>query len=561
MSSKYPPLKGTSTSEITKAEKEVAVPSPPPREESSNSPAAIKQTADSCKKEQGDNATDPAQQNDGPLSASVASISRSWEVHTDFADINKKDGTLNASTLLRYSRELKSKEISADDLSKVKFGEEIKVLVIPESDLRVLCQFFGMTSTRDLCSATVPNIPMIAFLKMESIYRFMATNGYYFAGELNFDDHGRITPCQKHAWTIKGKEIVFTNFGFLYFEHPSGDKNKNVAFLNYYSRSEVIAGITCYSQSDQESKRILDDLEDFTKSNNCLRGAKIRDLNVLEASFDEISLIAKFHTWENLYYPTQIKKMFDLEIFGFLNNHKRYNARGIKKRGVLLHGEPGTGKTSLGYIICNEASDHTVIWITPELVSEHTNGHNSIRTLYRLADFVSPCIIILEDIDLFGSDREDAPESLRLGSLMNVLDGVNSVENAVTVAMTNRLPQIEKALSNRPGRFDKVVEIPSLSAILRKRMLDDRLNDCEIQELTVDWLVDHTGEWTGAQIQELINSINMYFIEHDLDEERKITQEIAEEVFDTMSEFTLDKKSYKTAAEPVGFAAEAAKKR
>ncbi len=199
-----------------------------------------------------------------------------------------------------------------------------------------------------------------------------------------------------------------------------------------------------------------------------------------------------------------------------------YYANGIESHN--------TGKTTIGNIICNEAPDSTVILITPELIAENNNGKQSIKLLYMLADFVSPAVIFLEDLDLFGEDRDNSQGDVALGGLMNILDGVNQVKNAVTVATTNRLELIEKALSNRPGRFDRVVEVPTMMASLRTRMFTDRLEGCKVDSGVVDQIVKLSDGWTGAECQEFINSMNLYFIHKNKDDERHITELVVNDV-------------------------------
>ncbi len=217
---------------------------------------------------------------------------------------------------------------------------------------------------------------------------------------------------------------------------------------------------------------------------------------------------------------------FDLEV---LNDEHKYYANGIVSHN--------TGKTTIGNIICNMIPDHTVIWITPEILAENMHrAFNSIKSLYKLADFVSPCVIILEDLDLFGNDRDKGGDILSLGALMNVLDGVNSIKNAVTIGTTNRLSSIESALKNRPGRFDRVIEIPALPKELRKKMFRDRLKGWTVEKGALDYIVENTNKWTGAEAQEFINSLNLKHIGSNK-KKKKVTIVWAEEIIKTMNKF------------------------
>jgi len=221
-----------------------------------------------------------------------------------------------------------------------------------------------------------------------------------------------------------------------------------------------------------------------------------------------------------------IHDTFDLEVLS--DEHKYY------ANGIVSH---NTGKTSIGNIICNVLFNYTVIWITPEILSENNyKSISSIKALYKLAEFLSPCVIILEDLDLFSQDRERGGDIISLGALMNILDGVNTIRNAVTLATTNRLKTIEKALRNRPGRFDRIVEIPPLSDKLREKMFKQRLKEWKTQNGVLKYIISQTPNWTGAEVQEFINTLSLKHISSKR-KNKQINQKWAEEIIQTMRHF------------------------
>jgi hypothetical protein len=227
-----------------------------------------------------------------------------------------------------------------------------------------------------------------------------------------------------------------------------------------------------------------------------------------------------------------VRDTFDLEV---LNNEHKYYANDIVSHN--------TGKTTIGNIICNMIPDHTVIWITPEIISENNyKEFNSIKSLYKLAEFLSPCVVILEDLDLFSHDRDRGGDLLSLGALMNVLDGVNSIKNAVTVGTTNRLKSIESALKNRPGRFDRVIEIPPLPDKLREKMFKQRLKKWALEKGTVGYIVSKTEDWTGAECQEFINSLNLKHISSRR-KKKRLDKKWVDEIIETMEKFGIGEKS------------------
>lgn len=436
-------------------------------------------------------------------------------------------------------------DISSDDIASLKFAEDIKILMISTVEYRLICHFLGVNAPKDIQNAVYKHVTLIGQLSQQCLSSFMSSENYSYAGEIYFDQ-GQPIPVAKQTWFIKGKEVGFTSTGYRFFEHNSGDKKNNVVAFCWTDGNAGLSGMTLYSESNIKSKQLLERLESFTKQNNPLRGAKLRDVNMSAATFSEVIPTLQ-HNWENYYFPKHIREMFELEVFGFLKTTERYNKLGISKRGVLLYGPPGTGKTTLGNIICNECPDSTVILITPELIAENNNGKQSIKLLYMLADFVSPAVIFLEDLDLFAEDRDGTQGDVALGGLMNILDGVNQVKNAVTVATTNRLELIEKALSNRPGRFDRVVEIPVMPSNLRQKMFTDRLSGCKVDKDVVQQIVKLSDGWTGAECQEFINSMNLYFINKDQDEKRHVTVEVVNEVAKIIRSLSTTRKPKKSA--------------
>lgn len=422
-----------------------------------------------------------------------------------------------------------SDKIEGDAFASCNFADAARTLSIQSTDLRILCYFLDATSPNDVKKATKMEVLMISNILMEVVPKYMHSIGYAKVGELNFDCQGNITPCGRKSWTIKGAEVSFICSGFLYFENKSEER----IVIQVYSDDERGMGlISAYHRDDNISKQIIKDINTYAKKTNCISGAKIRDVNMTDGSFTEIA-VSPNYTWDNYYYEDSVKELFDLEVFGFLSDLEHYRSVGINKRGLMLYGRPGTGKTTIGYLVCQNAVDNTVIWITPEILRGNAG---SVNLLYKLADYVTPAVVILEDLDLFAEDREGVTDSLRLGALMNILDGVNSIKDTITIATTNRIGLIEQALSNRPGRFDRKIEIDSLNDSLRKRMLNKRLEGFDTTTNLVDYIVTRTSGWSGAEVQEFVNTINLYFIKHKITH-RTLDSTIADAVFTIMNDF------------------------
>ncbi len=167
------------------------------------------------------------------------------------------------------------------------------------------------------------------------------------------------------------------------------------------------------------------------------------------------------------------------------------------KRGLLLYGPPGTGKTHTVRYLMRRQAGSTVILLTG----------TSIRFIDRaaaLARRLQPSIVVLEDVDLVGMDRDFTPDSNPLlFSLLEAMDGVGSDADVTFVLTTNRADILELALADRPGRVDLAVEIPRPDAPCRERLL--RLYGRHVEmEADLGEVVAATGGVTASFIKELI---------------------------------------------------------
>lgn len=249
-------------------------------------------------------------------------------------------GTTSSRTpenLQRMAEEMKEKK---KEMVAVNFADQIKIDFIPSIDYRIMCRFLGVTSVNDIKNHPYQSHPLITLILMECLIKFMEDRGFSFAGELNFDQQGRSIPPEKNPWNVQGKETTFTTSGFLYFEKIDGKKQDNVVFFLFFDLERGGASIVCYTTDTNEAKETINGLGTFAKDHNCLRGAKLKDVNIISASFSEVE-VKDNYTWDNFYYPESIKELFELEIFGFVKNVKKYNDCGIIKRGIILYGRAG----------------------------------------------------------------------------------------------------------------------------------------------------------------------------------------------------------------------------
>lgn len=128
------------------------------------------------------------------------------------------------------------------------------------------------------------------------------------------------------------------------------------------------------------------------------------------------------------------------------------------KRGILLYGAPGNGKTTLVKSITGSTDAPVVYW----QITEYTNSY-TIQEVFGIVSRLAPAILVIEDID-------SMPEFTR-SVFLNTLDGTQSREGLFIIGTTNYPEQIDPALINRAGRFDRAYEIAAPGLELRERYM------------------------------------------------------------------------------------------
>lgn len=136
------------------------------------------------------------------------------------------------------------------------------------------------------------------------------------------------------------------------------------------------------------------------------------------------------------------------------------------KRGLLLHGPPGTGKTHTVRHLISRSPGHTVVVLVGESL-----GYISLAA--SLARALQPAMVVLEDCDLVAEDRSTGPGGRPLlFEVLDAMDGLDADADVTFLLTTNRAEALERALVQRPGRVDLAVEIPLPDEEGRRRLLD-----------------------------------------------------------------------------------------
>ncbi|MGC4033009.1 MAG: ATP-dependent zinc metalloprotease FtsH [Tepidisphaeraceae bacterium] len=225
------------------------------------------------------------------------------------------------------------------------------------------------------------------------------------------------------------------------------------------------------------------------------------------------------------------------EIVEFLKNPKRFQRLGGRiPKGVLLVGEPGTGKTLLAKAIAGEADAPFFSISGSDFVEMFVGvGASRVRDLFKQAKDNSPCIIFLDEIDAVGRRRGSGFSSgghdereQTLNAILVEMDGFDSNDQVIVCAATNRVDVLDPALT-RPGRFDRQVYVPLPDVKGRLEILKVHSRKVKLgPDVDLGRLARATPGFSGADLAAIINEaalgatlLNKDFIEHsDLEEAR-----------------------------------------
>jgi hypothetical protein len=210
-----------------------------------------------------------------------------------------------------------------------------------------------------------------------------------------------------------------------------------------------------------------DEIGRLMREHNVFRGQMLSFTTSEHYGNDLVSFLPRpTVTAEQVILPDGVMETIEQHIGGIGDwSRELLDAGQHLKRGLLLHGPPGTGKTHTVRYLAGRLAATTVILLTG----------TSIRFIDRaaaLARRLQPSMIVLEDVDLVGMDRDFSPDSNPLlFSLLEAMDGVGADADVTFVLTTNRADILEMALADRPGRVDLAVEIPRPDAACRERLL------------------------------------------------------------------------------------------
>ncbi len=168
------------------------------------------------------------------------------------------------------------------------------------------------------------------------------------------------------------------------------------------------------------------------------------------------------------------------------------------KRGLLLYGVPGTGKTLTIMHLAGRMPGRTVLLTTG-------SGMGLLRPVVQMARSLAPAMVVLEDVDLIAEERHyPRGGGPLLFELLNEMDGLREDSDVIFVLTTNRPRDLEPALAARPGRIDLAVELPLPDAAGRRRLLELYGRGLTLRDVDLDAVAAETEGASPAYVKELL---------------------------------------------------------
>ena len=246
--------------------------------------------------------------------------------------------------------------------------------------------------------------------------------------------------------------------------------------------------------------------------------------DVQPSALREVQIQRPNITWDQIGGLDEVKEELAEAIEWPLKYADLFDQADVKPpKGLLLYGPPGTGKTMIAKAVAATSEANFISVKGPELISKWVGeSEKAIRETFRKARQASPCVIFFDELDAVaprrGGSLGDSHVTERvISQMLTELDGLEDLKRVVVIGATNRPDIIDEALL-RPGRFDRILEVPVPDKEARKEILKihTRKKPIDFDVVNLDKLVELTEGYTGADIAAMVNAAAMSAIKEHM---------------------------------------------
>ena len=296
------------------------------------------------------------------------------------------------------------------------------------------------------------------------------------------------------SFTVYGsKSKRFLESGVRFYANDT-EKIVIICTVNSYDGDQEISIIT---GTEGRGLELLEELENSFYKTGLLKGAFFdMEYNFINRSEVVNQLIA----WND-----DVKKQLDKDVIEFLKVMPILKQNSLpNSRGIILSGPPGTGKTMMAKSLAAQ-SNVTTILISAEMIKQK----NQIKTAFKIGRKLAPTLMIIEDIDTAGTVSRKFSDHPILGEYLQAMDGMEPNDGMVILATTNHTENIDPAISDRPGRFDRIIEVPLPNSKQRKKIIKNILQKMPaklISKSVLSEVVRKSEGLSGAWVREVVQS-------------------------------------------------------
>lgn len=255
------------------------------------------------------------------------------------------------------------------------------------------------------------------------------------------------------------------------------------------------------STDPERAGQVAAELRALTLEHNAFRH---QVLSFGRQMFDYGQSLLQFHhrpqmPVERLILPAATLEAVQRQVVEVARHKARLLAAGQHlKRGLLLHGPPGVGKTHTVRFLMSRLTRTTVVQVTGESMGMLSAACSVARAL-------QPAMVVVEDVDLIAEERGDYPgQHPMLFQLLNEMDGLEEDADVVFVLTTNRADLLEPALAARPGRVDQAVGLMLPDTEARRRLFDLYRGGLDVDASNLDAVLERTEGVTASFLKELL---------------------------------------------------------